>query len=101
MLFEEGLLDLRWCGLQRLASLGAPRSDEVQESHDCLSLLVIPLARPLSHQFLSSRIMSVDGIFLVYQAARGERLRRRTEGRGADCPVIMVRSHDRYSAVVG
>jgi hypothetical protein len=36
-LFGQGLLDLRWCGLQRLASLGTPRSDEVQESHDRLS----------------------------------------------------------------
>jgi hypothetical protein len=33
----EGLLDLRWCGLQGLASLGTPCSDEVQESHNRLS----------------------------------------------------------------
>jgi hypothetical protein len=36
-LVGEGLLDLRWCGRQCLASLGTPCSDEVQESHDRLS----------------------------------------------------------------
>jgi hypothetical protein len=34
---EEGLLDLRWRGLQRPAYLGAPLPDEVQKSHDRLS----------------------------------------------------------------
>jgi hypothetical protein len=28
-LFGQGLLDLRWCGRQRLASLGTPCSDDV------------------------------------------------------------------------
>jgi hypothetical protein len=46
---KEGLLYLRWRRLQRPAYLGAPLPDEVQESHDVLSLagrtsLTAPLA---------------------------------------------------------
>jgi len=52
-LFGEGLLDLCWCGLQRLTSLGTPRLDEVQESHDRLSpCWYYLLSRPPAHPSL-------------------------------------------------
>jgi len=53
-------------------------------------LLVAPLTRPPAHPWFFSRILSADGIFLVYQPPQDERWRPAMGRRGFFLPGTLL-----------